>query len=266
MSPAHPPTSRSHPCPSVPPSCPRLQSIEIRELPDPVPLPHEAVVRVEAVGVCGSDTAYYKVGRIGDYVVDGPIVLGHEVAGEVVEVGAEVTGVRVGDRVAIEPGTPCRSCRRVLRRPLPPLPRPRLPRDAAVRRRPGGADEHRRAQPARHPRRDVLRAGGDGRAAVGRDLGVQAGRAAGRRRRPRHRRRPGGPARGSRRPGARGDLGDRHRRVRLPPRPRGGDGLRLRALRRADRGDLRRAARVLRRTRASSPRGCVGSGRRAGRR
>lgn len=90
---------------------PALQSIEVRDLPDPVPLPHEAVVRVEAVGVCGSDTAYYKVGRIGDYVVDGPIVLGHEAAGEVVEVGAEVTGVRVGDRVAIEPGTPCRSCR-----------------------------------------------------------------------------------------------------------------------------------------------------------
>ncbi len=52
------------------------------------------MVRVEAVGVCGSDTAYYKVGRIGDYVVDGPIVLGHEVAGEVVQVGDAVTNVR----------------------------------------------------------------------------------------------------------------------------------------------------------------------------
>ena len=68
------------------------------------------VVRIRAVGVCGSDTAYFKIGRIGDYVVDGPIVLGHEVSGEVAKIGSEVTNVAVGDRVAIEPGTPCRNC------------------------------------------------------------------------------------------------------------------------------------------------------------
>jgi threonine dehydrogenase-like Zn-dependent dehydrogenase len=62
------------------------------------------VVRVEAVGLCGSDTAYYKVGRIGDYVVEGPIVLGHEVSGQVLAVGGKVRNVAVGDRVAIEPG------------------------------------------------------------------------------------------------------------------------------------------------------------------
>lgn len=89
---------------------PELNSIEIREVPDPAPLPHQAVVRIEAVGVCGSDTAYFKVGRIGDFVVDGPIILGHEAAGRVIEIGADVTGVEVGDRVAIEPGTPCRTC------------------------------------------------------------------------------------------------------------------------------------------------------------
>jgi L-iditol 2-dehydrogenase len=69
------------------------------------------VVQVEAVGVCGSDTAYYKVGRIGDYIVDGPIILGHEVSGQVVQIGGDVRNVAVGDRVAIEPGTPCRNCR-----------------------------------------------------------------------------------------------------------------------------------------------------------
>jgi L-iditol 2-dehydrogenase len=88
-----------------------LGKIVVQDRPEPEPGPQEAVVRVEAVGVCGSDTAYYKVGRIGDYVVDGPIVLGHEVSGQVIAVGGEVRNVAVGDRVAIEPGTPCRNCR-----------------------------------------------------------------------------------------------------------------------------------------------------------
>lgn len=89
---------------------PTLGEIEIREVPLAALGPREARVRVRAVGICGSDTAYYRVGYIGDWVVSGPIILGHEAAGEVVEVGAEVTGVRVGDRIAIEPGTPCRDC------------------------------------------------------------------------------------------------------------------------------------------------------------
>ena len=91
-----------------------LETIEIQDVPEPVPQPHQAVVRVEAVGVCGSDTGYYKVGRIGDYVVTGPLILGHEVAGQVIEVGDDVTDVQVGDRVAIEPGTPCRHCHECL--------------------------------------------------------------------------------------------------------------------------------------------------------
>jgi L-iditol 2-dehydrogenase len=88
-----------------------LGKLSIEERPEPTPGPRQAVVRIEAVGVCGSDTAYFKVGRIGDYVVDGPLVLGHEVAGQVVDVGPEVSQVSIGDRVAIEPGTPCRDCR-----------------------------------------------------------------------------------------------------------------------------------------------------------
>jgi L-iditol 2-dehydrogenase len=90
---------------------PELGRIEIQERPEPEPGPREAVVQVEAVGVCGSDTTYFRVGRIGDWVVDGPIVLGHEVGGRVVAVGSEVTRVAVGDRVAVEPGRPCRDCR-----------------------------------------------------------------------------------------------------------------------------------------------------------
>lgn len=90
---------------------PELGLIEIQTVDEPTPGPREAVVQIEAVGVCGSDTAYYTVGRIGDYVVDGPIILGHECAGKVIAVGSDVTQVAVGDRVAIEPGTPCRDCR-----------------------------------------------------------------------------------------------------------------------------------------------------------
>ncbi|MET1154052.1 alcohol dehydrogenase catalytic domain-containing protein [Arthrobacter sp.] len=87
-----------------------LNSIEIQERPMPEPGPGQAVIRVEAVGVCGSDVAYYRYGKIGPFVVDGPFILGHEVSGEVTAVGEGVENVRVGDRVAVEPGTPDRSC------------------------------------------------------------------------------------------------------------------------------------------------------------
>lgn len=90
---------------------PALGSIMIENRGMPTAGPDQAVVRIEAVGICGSDVAYFTVGRIGDWVVDGPIVLGHETAGQVVEVGENVTNVTAGDRVAIEPGTPCRNCR-----------------------------------------------------------------------------------------------------------------------------------------------------------
>lgn len=61
-------------------------------------------IAVETVGICGSDVHYYRHGRIGDHVVREPLVLGHEAAGTVVEVGAEVTDLHVGDRVCMEPG------------------------------------------------------------------------------------------------------------------------------------------------------------------
>lgn len=84
--------------------------IELTELPVPAPGPHEALVKVMAVGICGSDIHYYEHGRIGRYVVDGPFVLGHECAGEVVAVGEKVTRVKPGDRVAVEPGVTCGTC------------------------------------------------------------------------------------------------------------------------------------------------------------
>ena len=63
-------------------------------------------IKIDTVGVCGSDVHYYTHGRIGSYVVNAPMVLGHEAAGTVVAAGAAVAGLKVGDRVCMEPGVP----------------------------------------------------------------------------------------------------------------------------------------------------------------
>ncbi len=68
--------------------------------------PNDVRVAVHTVGICGSDVHYYTHGRIGPYVVDAPMVLGHEAAGTIVAVGVDVRGLRVGDRVCMEPGVP----------------------------------------------------------------------------------------------------------------------------------------------------------------
>lgn len=80
--------------------------IEIEERPVPLPAPDDVLVRVSTVGVCGSDTHYYRHGRVGSFVVDAPLVLGHEAAGTIVSVGADVDPSRVGQRVSIEPQRP----------------------------------------------------------------------------------------------------------------------------------------------------------------
>ncbi|WP_076344407.1 NAD(P)-dependent alcohol dehydrogenase [Alicyclobacillus vulcanalis] len=86
------------------------RQVEIREVPVPAPAPDEVLVRVEAVGVCGSDVHYYEHGRIGRYVVEGPLILGHEASGVVVAAGHLVKHLRPGQRVAIEPGVTCGRC------------------------------------------------------------------------------------------------------------------------------------------------------------
>jgi L-iditol 2-dehydrogenase len=85
-------------------------AVVIEERPLPRAGPGEVVVRVRAVGVCGSDTHYYEHGRIGRFVVDAPLVLGHEAAGEVTDLGPGVTRLVVGERVSIEPGVPDLTC------------------------------------------------------------------------------------------------------------------------------------------------------------
>jgi L-iditol 2-dehydrogenase len=84
--------------------------IRIEEMDIPTPKDDEALIKIKAVGVCGSDVHFFEVGRIGDFVVKEPLILGHECAGEIVEVGKNVKDVKIGDRVAIEAGVPCRRC------------------------------------------------------------------------------------------------------------------------------------------------------------
>ena len=84
--------------------------IRIEEMDIPTPKDDEALLKIKSVGVCGSDVHFFEVGRIGDFVVKEPLILGHECAGEVVEIGKNVKRVKVGDRVAVEAGVPCRKC------------------------------------------------------------------------------------------------------------------------------------------------------------
>lgn len=84
--------------------------LEVQERPVPEPGPREVLVRVTAVGTCGSDVHYFRHGRIGSYVLRAPMVLGHEPAGRIEAVGVDVPAARVGQRVSLEPGVPCRHC------------------------------------------------------------------------------------------------------------------------------------------------------------
>ncbi|RBW69257.1 NAD(P)-dependent alcohol dehydrogenase [Bacillus taeanensis] len=85
-------------------------SIEVKEVKMPEPKRDEALIKVACIGVCGSDVHYYEHGKIGRYEVKKPIILGHELAGEVVKIGEDVTNVSVGERVAVEPGVTCGKC------------------------------------------------------------------------------------------------------------------------------------------------------------
>jgi L-iditol 2-dehydrogenase len=88
--------------------------VDVEERPVPEPGPGEVLVKIGSVGVCGSDVHYYEHGRIGPYVVDQPLILGHEAGGVVTAVGDGVTTLTVGQRVSVEPGVPCRNCEQCL--------------------------------------------------------------------------------------------------------------------------------------------------------
>ncbi|AVP62238.1 MULTISPECIES: NAD(P)-dependent alcohol dehydrogenase [Clostridium] len=87
-----------------------IGKIKLEERQIPKVKEDEVLVKLEYVGICGSDLHYYETGAIGDFVVEPPFVLGHEPGGTVVEVGKNVKHLKVGDRVALEPGKTCGHC------------------------------------------------------------------------------------------------------------------------------------------------------------
>ena len=92
-----------------------IKKMKIQEFDHP-PLVHadDVLLKMNVVGVCGSDMHYYKEGRIGDQIVKYPFVVGHEGAATVVEVGKNVQGMATGDLVFVEPSVPCENCTQCL--------------------------------------------------------------------------------------------------------------------------------------------------------
>lgn len=88
-----------------------IRKMSMIEIPTPSPkTPDDVLIKMETVGVCGSDVHYYADGKIGSQVIEYPFVVGHECAGMIVDVGANVKTVAPGDRVAIDPAIYCEEC------------------------------------------------------------------------------------------------------------------------------------------------------------
>ncbi len=88
-----------------------IREMEMKEVPKPMIInDKDVLIKMKVVGVCGSDVHYYTTGKIGSQVVEYPFPVGHEGAGQVVEIGKKVTKVKPGDRIAIEPAMPCFEC------------------------------------------------------------------------------------------------------------------------------------------------------------
>jgi L-idonate 5-dehydrogenase len=88
------------------------KDLRVEDLPERAMERDEVAVRFAAGGICGSDLSYYFKGRVGDFALREPLVLGHEVAGIVERVGSEVEGLATGDPVAVNPSRPCHICDR----------------------------------------------------------------------------------------------------------------------------------------------------------
>ncbi|MDY0355661.1 MAG: alcohol dehydrogenase catalytic domain-containing protein [Sedimentisphaerales bacterium] len=88
-----------------------VRQIEVREVPDPkIEKGTDVLLKIEKVGVCGSDVHYFETGRIGSQVVQFPYIVGHECAATVAKVGPDVKGLKVGQEVVVEPAVSCHAC------------------------------------------------------------------------------------------------------------------------------------------------------------
>jgi L-iditol 2-dehydrogenase len=88
-----------------------LKKMELVEVPDPaIEKDTDILLKIEKIGVCGSDVHYHETGRIGSQVVQYPFIVGHECAATVKTVGSAVTRVKVGDEIVVDPAASCHNC------------------------------------------------------------------------------------------------------------------------------------------------------------
>lgn len=87
-----------------------IEDMRLEQRPIPTIADDQVLLEMDCVGICGSDVHYLAHARCGNFILEKPMVIGHEASGIVAKVGAAVTNLKVGDRVAIEPGVGCRRC------------------------------------------------------------------------------------------------------------------------------------------------------------
>lgn len=86
------------------------RKIEIKEIDMKYPSDKEVLIKIEKIGICGSDITYFTKGESAIGKISFPHILGHECSGTVVQIGNNVSNLKIGDRVAVEPGKPCFEC------------------------------------------------------------------------------------------------------------------------------------------------------------
>lgn len=88
-----------------------LRQMELRDVPEPhIKEETNVLLKIEKVGICGSDVHYYETGRIGSQIVEYPFIIGHECSATVKAVGSSVIGVKAGDQVVVDPAVSCHEC------------------------------------------------------------------------------------------------------------------------------------------------------------
>ena len=88
-----------------------ISQMELGDVPEPsIEKDNDVLLKVEMVGVCGSDIHYYETGRIGRQIVEYPFIIGHECSATVKAIGSSVTRVKVGDQVVVDPAVSCHQC------------------------------------------------------------------------------------------------------------------------------------------------------------